>query len=74
MKNQKNETEINKEEEIELYDTLLDIIENNYLSGNYNISALDNGYEEIIETKKLTITLTTTKNQKKINKNMTTVD
>ena len=45
------------------------------ISENFNTSELDNGKEEKIETEKMTITITTTENQKKnINDNTTKVD
>ena len=42
---------------------------------NYNTSKLDNGEDEIIKTEKMTVTFTTTENQKKNkNNNMSTID
>ena len=52
-----------KEGEIEYYDSILDNIENIF-SNYYNLSILDEGNEEIIYIEKMTITLTTTENQK----------
>ena len=49
---------------IKYYDIILDIIETGFTSGNYNISGLDNGRDETIITKKITITFTTVQNQK----------
>ena len=76
LDNKKNETEVkSKEEEIEYYDTILDIIESGFTSDNYNYSDLDNGEEEVIETEKMTVTLTTIQNQKKnTNNNITTIN
>jgi len=64
-----------KEEEIEYYDTILDIIETGFTSGNYDTTELDNGGVEIIKTEKMTITFTTIQNQKNvINDNMTNIN
>ena len=73
---EKNETvEKTKEEEIEYYDTILEKIENAFTDENYDTSELDNGKEEIIETEKMTVTFTTTQNQKNnLNDNMTSID
>jgi len=70
-----NETKIEgKIEEIEYYDSLLDNIENIFIN-NYNIIKLDKGEDEIIKTEKITITLTTTENQKNnIDNNITSID
>ena len=63
------------EKEIEYYDTILDIIEIGFTSGNYDTSGLDHGKDEIIETEKMKITFTTVQNQKNIvNNNMTNVN
>ena len=64
-----------REEEIKFYDDILEIIEKGFISGNYDISNLDKGNDDIIKTEKLIITFTTTKNQKiNIKNNMTTID
>ena len=64
-----------KEEEIEYYDTILENIEDIITSKNYNTSDLDNGTDEIIETEKIKVILTTTENQKNnIKSNMTNID
>ena len=68
-----------KEEEIKFYDSILKNIENGFTSEAYNTSDIDNGIEQILKADKLTITLTTTKNQKNninnnINDNMTAID
>ena len=63
-----------KEEEIQYYDSILDNIENIF-TNNYNTSKLDGGKDEIIKTKKMTITLTTSENQKNnLDDNMTIID
>jgi hypothetical protein len=49
---------------IEYYDTILKKLENIFTDKNYDTSELDNGKEEIIETGKITVTFTTTQNQK----------
>ena len=74
--NTNNETgEISKEEEIQYYDSVLEKIESGFTSENYDTSNLDNGEEEIITTEKMTITFTTTQNQKNNSENnMTTLN
>ena len=65
----------NKEEEEKYYDTILKTIEDIFTSKIYNTSKLDNGNDEIIETEKVKVILTTTENQKNnINSNMTSID
>ena len=69
--NKRNNTEKN---EIEYYDNILELIENNFID-NYNTSKIDNGEDEIIKTDKVTFTLTTVENQKKnVNNNITAVN
>ena len=73
--NERNEAEKSKEKEIEYYDNILKLIEEGFISENYNISNLDNGEDEIIKTEKMIITFTTTENQKNNkNNNMTRID
>ena len=67
-----NETK-SKEKEIEYYNTILKIIEEGFTSENYDTTDLDNGKDEIIEMKKMNITLTTSENQKN-NINMTSIN
>ena len=76
IKYEKNESnEKTKEEIIEYYDTVLERLETGFTSEDYDTSDLDNGKEEIIETEKMTITFTTTENQKSSNNdNMTSID
>ena len=81
LKYEKNETVIKdkekaKEEEIKYYDTILENIETGFTSEDYDTSNLDKGEDEVIETEKMTVTFTTTDNQKKnnISNNMTTID
>ena len=73
--NEKNKTEkISKEEEIEYYDTLINTIEKGF-TNNYDTTQLDEGKDEIIQTDKITITFTTSENQRNgINNDMTTID
>ena len=73
---EKNKTEeVTKEEEIKYYDTILENIENIFTSENFDSTDIDNGKDEIIKTEKMTITLTTTENQKNnINDNITSID
>ena len=69
-KNEKNETK-----EIIYYDTILKTIEAGITSEKYYTADLDNCIDEMFETKKIALTMTTTKNQKNnINNNMTTID
>ena len=72
----KNETEEKtKEKENEYYNTILATLEKSFTSENYDTSDLDNGHDEIIETEKMKITLTTTDNQKNnVNKTLTYID
>ena len=55
--------EKNEKEDIKIIDSLLKNIELYFISGNYNMSNLENGKDDIIKTENLTITLTTSKNQ-----------
>ena len=74
IENNKNKTKnMSREEEIEFYDYLIKLIDQEIES--YNTSKLDNGQDEIMKTEKITVTFTTTQNQKNnINSNMTTID
>ena len=73
---EKNETkEMNKEEEIKIYDMIVKDIENVFTSENYDTSKLDKGEDQVIKAEKMTITLTTTQNQKNnTDINMTLLD
>ena len=72
---QSNEIEkMSKEEEIEYYDNILKISGKGF-EENYNTTKIDNGQDEVIKKEKVSITFTTTQNQKNnINKNATTID
>ena len=72
---EKNETvKMTKEEEVEYYENVIEIIEKGF-TDNYDTTNMDKGKDEVIETQKMTITFTTTQNQKSnINKNMSTID
>ena len=75
ISNERNEIEKSKEKEIQFYDNILNIMEEVFISENYNTSNIDNGEDEIIKTEKLIITFTTTENQKNnINNNRTKID
>ena len=75
LNNEKNSTEKSKEEEIKFYDNILKNIEESFTSKNFDTSNIDNGDDKVLKTEKLTITFTTSDNQKNnINKNMTTID
>ena len=74
LKYENNETR-GKEEDIKYYDNTLFNIESGFTSEYYDTSGIDNGLEEVIETGKIKITLTTTKNQINNTKdNMTLID
>ena len=75
-KNKTKEKEKNEEEIIKYYDQIIEIIESGFTSEDYDTSNLDKGKDEIIETEKMTVTFTTTQNQKSnnINSNITTID
>ena len=74
IKNDKNEIK-GKEEEIKAYDKIIEKIENIFIN-NYDTTNLDKGEEQIINAGKMSITLTTTINQKnnKTDNNMTIID
>ena len=71
----KNKTDqMSLDEEIEYYDYLLKTIENIFTE-NYDTSKIDDGQDEVITTGKMTLTLTTSQNQRNnINNNMTSID
>ena len=61
----RNETEkISGKEEIDYYDNIINIIEKELTSDNYDTSKLDIGQDEVIKTEKMIVTLTTPQNQK----------
>ena len=75
LKNEINETQKSKEEEIKYYDNILKKIEDIFTSENYNTSNLDKGQDDYIKTKKMIVTFTTTENQRNnLNNNMTSID
>ena len=76
LKTERNETEkISKEEEIKFYDNILKSIEEGFTSENYDTSNLDKGEDENIKTERMTITFTTSQNQKdNKNNNMSNID
>ena len=53
-----------KEEIIQIHDKILKNINKSFTSSSYNTYNIDNGNEEIIKFNKLTMTLTTTDNQR----------
>ena len=65
-----------KEDTEKIYDDLLKNIEDDFTSDNYNTSNLENGNDDIIVLAQMTITFTTTENQKDEGKNInvTTID
>ena len=75
LNNERDEMEKSKEKEINCYDYILKIIEQEFTSENYDTYNLDNGLDEHINAEKLLITFTTLQNQKNNNyNNMTSID
>ena len=72
----KNETvKKTRKEEIEYYDAFIQNIETIFTSKYFNTTKLDEGKDEIYETQKIKVTLTTSKNQKNnLNDNTTSID
>ena len=69
-----NKTNISKEE-VKYYDTILKSIENIFTSEQYDTTKLDNGEDEVIKTKRMTVIFTTVQNQKNNkNNNMTSIN
>ena len=63
------------EEDTKIQDIILENIEKSLISGDYNLSNIDNGKDEIYQDEKIVITLTTSNNQKNnINSNYTIID
>ena len=73
--NERNKSEImSKEEEIEYYNNIINIIEKGFTE-NYDTSELDNGKDAYFITEKMIWILSTLQNQKgNMNNNMTTID
>jgi hypothetical protein len=77
VKIERNESEKmpKEEEEIKFCDNILKNVEEGFTSENYDTKNLDKGEDEVIKTEKMTITFTTSQNQKNnINNNMSTID
>ena len=71
----KNLEEERKAREIKKQDIILKSVEKDFTSNNYNTSDLDKGNDVVIKNKNMTVTLSTTDNQKiNINDNSTKVD
>jgi len=67
--------EKNDIKDIKYYDIILKNIESVFTSNYFNTSNIDNGKDEIIKSKKITVTLTNTQNQKNnYNNNIFTID
>ena len=65
---------MSKEEVKDYYNEILQITQKAFTE-NYDTTKLDNGEDEIISTEKMTITFTTSQNQKKyIYNNVSTID
>ena len=72
---EKNVSEIKEKEEIKYYDIIMKNVESIFTSENYDTSILDKGEDETIVAEKMSITFTTTKNQRNnTNNNVTTID
>ena len=64
------------EEKVKAYDIMIENVETGFTSGDYDTSHLENGTNDVVEFEHMTITLTTTQNQKDDKKNgdVTTID
>ena len=64
------------EEKVKTYDIMIENVEAGLTSGEYDTSHLENGTNDVVEFEQMTITLTTTQNQKEDKKNadVTTID
>ena len=73
---EKKEYKDEEDKNEKIYDIMLDNIEIDFTSNNYNFSFLEQGNNDVIELDKMTVTLTTIQNQKKdkTNTNVTTID
>ena len=61
--------------EITIEDKIIENIEKEFMSDNFNKTKIEDGNDEVIENEKMTITLTTTKNQNKnIKQNSTSIN
>ena len=70
-----DEKEDSRKEEIKYYDKILETIEDVFTSNDFDTSDLDKGEDQVIDTEKIKITLTTVQNQKdNINSDKTTID
>ena len=75
IENTIEQKEENVKEEIKYYDKILETVNDIFTSDDFDTSDIDKGENQIINTEKMKITLTTTQNQKdNINSNMTTLD
>ena len=77
MNSETNETniKIGKEEETNKYNKILEKIEMIFTSDNYDLTNIDKGEDQIINTNKMQIVFTNTENQKiNIESNMSTID
>jgi len=65
----------NKEEDTKAQDIMLENIETGFTSQDYNTSNLEKGEDDVYKDEKMTVTLTTTQNQKNnTNNNLTIID
>ena len=64
-----------KLQKINYYNNLIQYIDNSFTSPQYDTSNIENGKDEIIKTDQMTVTFTTTENQKNnLYNNMTSID
>jgi len=69
IKTEEEQSKNNEINEITVEDMILENIEDDLTSGEFNTSDIDGGQDDIIEEKNLKITLSTSKNQKNNTKN-----
>ena len=73
--NEGGDAEEIKAQEIKIQDKILENVEKSLTSDNFNTTNIENGNDNVIEVKKMTITLTTTENKKNsMNNNATKID
>jgi len=73
--NEENEDSRKEEDEVNKYNEILEKTESVFTSGNYDLTDIDKGEEQVIKANKILITFTNTENQKNnIESNMSTID
>ena len=73
---EEGENKSEKDEIVKALDIILENVESGFTSDDYDTSNLEQGNNEVVELDEMTVTFTTTENQKndKNNANMTTID